>query len=341
MKNFIVSAMVVMASAASINAQTVNVHMKDGQVIKYDYDKVEYVDFSAEGKANEIKGAVDLGLSVLWAKCNVGANTPEEYGDYYCWGEIATKDGYFESNYFRYVGTRYFNSIGTDISGMKYYDAATAKMGTPWRMPTSAELSELVKKCTWTKTSVNGVAGFNVKGPNGNSIFFPCSGACIDNNKYQGTYAQVWSSTISGAEYNYLSLRLFANADGVMVNEFPAFYGVAVRGVCEGYGEVGGGTGGETGDGWTSVSASGYAPYYYCPTTKKTTPATKVVASNIRAYKNTSTNAYKVNLGGKDYACSRGYNKLTIGTQAHTTQNAYGNSVVCKDYQYFEFTISD
>lgn len=145
MKNFIVSAMVVVASVAPIKAQTVNVHMKDGQVIKYDYDKVEYVDFSAEGKANEIKGAVDLGLSVLWAKCNVGANTPEEYGDYYCWGEVATKNGYFESNYFRYVGTRYFNSIGTDISGMKYYDAATAKMGTPWRMPTSAELSELVK----------------------------------------------------------------------------------------------------------------------------------------------------------------------------------------------------
>ena len=75
MKNFIVSAMVVVASVAPIKAQTVNVHMKDGQVIKYDYDKVEYVDFSAEGKANEIKGAVDLGLSVLWAKCNVGANT--------------------------------------------------------------------------------------------------------------------------------------------------------------------------------------------------------------------------------------------------------------------------
>ena len=94
-------------------------------------------------------------------------------------------------------------------------------------------------------------------------------------------------------------------------------------------------------DGWVSVTASGYAPYYYCPTDRTTTPSRKVPTSNLRAYKNKSTGAYKVNWGGRDYPCHRGFNKLTLGTYSHTTQNAFGKIIVCTDYQYFEFTISD
>lgn len=94
-------------------------------------------------------------------------------------------------------------------------------------------------------------------------------------------------------------------------------------------------------DGWVSVTASGYAPYYYCPTDRTTTPSRKVPTSNLRAYKNKSTGAYKINWGGRDYPCHRGFNKLTLETHSHTTQNAFGKIIVCTDYLYFEFTISD
>jgi hypothetical protein len=130
-----------------------------------------------------------------------------------------------------------------------------------------------------------------------------------------------------------------ANQSGVEVSTFPGFYGSPIRPVCD-KSEISHGGGDEGGNGWVSVNATGYAPYYYCPTTGTTTPSVKV-ATTIRAYRNTSTGAYKVNWAGTDYSCSAGYNKLTIGTNSHTTQNAYGNTIVCTDYYYLEFTITN
>ena len=113
---------------------------------------------------------VDLGLSVLWATCNVGASSPSDYGGYYAWGETKTKSSYTEEN------SKTYNVDMPDISGNPKYDAATANWGDGWRMPTMAEFEELVDKCDWEWTRQGGHKGYRVTGPNGNSIFLPAAG---------------------------------------------------------------------------------------------------------------------------------------------------------------------
>lgn len=102
---------------------------------------------------------------------------------------------------------------------------------------------------------------------------------------------------------------------------------------------TGGGTSQPT-EQWVAVSASGYAPYWYCPTDRTTTPSSPISLSNINAYKNTSTGAYKVVYAYEEYSAHKGYNKLTIDRESHTTYNSItGHWGVCTDYNYFEFTI--
>lgn len=138
--------------------------------------------------------AIDLGLSVMWASYNVGANRPEEYGDYYAWGEINTKN--------EYSGNNFAGASISDIAGNPEYDAATANWGDGWRMPSRDELIELVNNCIWEWTSINSVNGMCVTGPNGNSIFLPAAGHMIDQALvYFNSYGFYWSAT----EYGYWS----------------------------------------------------------------------------------------------------------------------------------------
>ena len=115
-------------------------------------------------------GYVDLGLSVKWATCNVGAGSPEDYGGYYAWGETETKSSYDEDNC-----ETWEKKIG-DIGGTSR-DVAHVKWGGTWRLPTMAEINELRDNCTWTRTTLNGVNGYKVTSEkNGNSIFLPAAG---------------------------------------------------------------------------------------------------------------------------------------------------------------------
>ena len=146
-------------------------------------------------------GAVDLGLSVKWAAYNVGATKPEEYGDYYSWGEVVTKNDYTESKYkFTYIDSygcvEYSLPEGlSDISGTKY-DAATANWGKEWRMPTKLELMELEDQSTAVWTSYNGIDGMRIIGPNGNSIFLPSGGYRSEyGGKGKGGSGKYWTST--------------------------------------------------------------------------------------------------------------------------------------------------
>lgn len=140
--------------------------------------------------------AIDLGLSVKWASCNVGATKPEEYGGYYAWGETEEKDTYYKDGYKYYnVDSDDYINIGSDISGTKY-DVAHVKWGGSWRMPTKTEIQELVEKCTWKWTNVNGVYGQLATGPNGNSIFLPAAGYRYGTEVYYTGYSgYYWSST--------------------------------------------------------------------------------------------------------------------------------------------------
>ncbi len=132
---------------------------------------------------------VDLGLSVKWATCNVGASSPSDYGNYYAWGETRTKSEYTMDNC-----STYGINIG-DISGDSRYDAARANWGGTWRLPTQAEMQELIDKCTWTWTSQGGRNGYRVTGPNGSSIFLPAAGYRYGSSlNVAGDYGYYWSS---------------------------------------------------------------------------------------------------------------------------------------------------
>lgn len=144
--------------------------------------------------------AIDLGLpsGTKWASCNVGANKPEEYGDYYAWGETTTKKEFKEENYRYYKNGEYVN-VGDDISGTQY-DVAHVKWGGKWRIPTMYEIKELEDNCRYEWTTLNGVKGGKFTGPNGNSIFLPAAGYCMVDGFFgggvfsSGSYGNYWSS---------------------------------------------------------------------------------------------------------------------------------------------------
>ncbi len=161
---------------------------------------------------------VDLGLlsGTLWATCNVGAESPEDYGDYFAWGETKPKTTYNWSNYKWgvYNELDYFYNEYGEIEyndGMTKYnntddnnildatdDAATANWGGDWRMPTEAEQDELLTECTWTWIKLNGVEGYRVIGKNKKSIFLPAGGRYIDESIFEDTTTSgyYWSSSL-------------------------------------------------------------------------------------------------------------------------------------------------
>ena len=174
---------------------------------------------------------VDLGLSVKWAAYNVGTSSPEGYGNYYAWGETTTKSDYSKSSYQYLNGSDYVN-IGSNISDT-HYDAARAQWGGSWRLPTKAEFQELIDRCTWTWTSYNGVNGYKVTGPNGNSIFLPAAGHRRDTELYdRGSYGYYWSGSLyesnPGLAY-YLSFNSVRRRVGINCRE----YGCTVRPVMK------------------------------------------------------------------------------------------------------------
>ena len=149
-----------------------------------------------EEKVLDLSRTVDLGLSVRWAECNVGAESPEEYGYYFAWGEIEEKEAYSKSTYLYYNNNSYDN-LGSDICGTGY-DAAHAEWGGNWRMPTRDEMQELFDNCSWEWSSVNGVNGQKVTGPNGNSIFLPAAGYRENNTcYYPETFGYYWVGTLN------------------------------------------------------------------------------------------------------------------------------------------------
>lgn len=150
--------------------------------------------------------AVDLGLpsGTRWASCNVGASSPEEYGGYYSWGETEEKDDYSWNNY-SYLETYekhdgytriVCKDIGDNICGTKY-DVAHVKWGGSWRMPTKAEMEELLEHCTTEQTVLNGIKVMKVTGPSGNFIFLPSTGFYDDGDlENEGYCTQCWSGEL-------------------------------------------------------------------------------------------------------------------------------------------------
>ncbi len=158
---------------------------------------------------SSVPEAIDLGLpsGLKWASFNVGASKPEEYGDYYAWGEVETKDTYSWETYKWCNGsyntlTKYNTQSDSGTVDNKTTldpedDVAATKLGGKWRMPTDEEWSELMDKCTWTWTTQNGVNGRLVTGLNGNTIFLPAAGSRRGTSLYNvGSHGYYWSSSL-------------------------------------------------------------------------------------------------------------------------------------------------
>ena len=160
---------------------------------------------------------IDLGLpsGTKWACCNVGATTPEGYGDYFAWGETEVKDGYSFSNYIHCDGSSTTcHDLGESIAGTEY-DVAHVKWGGGWMMPSYDQQTELRENCSSELTTVNGINGRIFTGPNGSSIFMPAAGYWEDDElrlvSKNGSY---WSSTQHPSYLYYAySLRFSSGID--------------------------------------------------------------------------------------------------------------------------------
>ena len=191
---------------------------------------VETIDSIAfEPSQAEKHDYADMGLSVMWATCNVGADMPEDYGYYFAWGETETKETYTEQNYSLKVNGVYDTSM-TEISGTQY-DAATVMWQDTWRMPTIEEVEELATQCTWTWTSVNGINGYRITGPSGQSLFLPAAGQMREQAVNVGSTGYYWTGTLS-AEYTTAAYNLnFTGYSGRW--SANRAYGFCIRPVCD------------------------------------------------------------------------------------------------------------
>ncbi len=215
---------------------------------EYTFTVCEDVALVAKFKKLEINGHayVDLGLpsGVKWATCNVGASSPEEYGGYYAWGETERKadftwnsykwcngDEYSMSKYC--INVRYGNVDERTVLNPED-DVATVEWGGNWRMPTAAELQELIDNCTWQWVSVNGVGGCRLTSKiNGNTIFFPAAGDFyLGTELYNvGLHGGYWTSTVRNDLNSSAYGLIFASTDFIK-RDYSRFDGHSVRPVC-------------------------------------------------------------------------------------------------------------
>lgn len=164
--------------------------------------------------------AVDMGLSVDWASCNVGAKTPTQYGGHYCWGDpTGTQVSYIADNIMQ-------NISGSDM------DIVAANFGNGWRMPTTQEFEELINKCAHRVVTVNGISCVKFTSKNGNSILLPFGGytyganaACFGEGLTGYYWTAIGEPKYTSAQYIYIGRQ----------NKLPAAYnvsyGASVRGV--------------------------------------------------------------------------------------------------------------
>ena len=241
-KSMILAAVLTVMGAATALAQGIVVNKTDGSKVYFKASEVVSVTTYGYGEdgphAPAGAEAVDLGLpsGTKWANMNVGAEKPEDYGHYFAWGETKgytsdTNDGrLFDWETYQYGSSvDDVEDIGSDIAGTGY-DAATANWGTPWRMPSQAQIKELFDNSSSEWTTLNGVDGRKITSNiNGNSIFLPAAGNRWNGELYlAGDWGDIWSSTLyeSGPNYAY---GLGFDSGGVSWYYGSREYGQSVR----------------------------------------------------------------------------------------------------------------
>lgn len=207
---------------------TVNVWI-DGQ--KTVVENVDSLTFTEDVKPT--MEYVDLGLSVKWATCNLGAAKEDETGDYFSWGETAKKDDY-SAGYWKFANGDKYNDEDNKLVLDAEDDAATAALGADWKTPNYDEMDELMNKCDWTWTTDKERAGYLVTSKeNGNSIFLPVTGSIDEYGLYgEGKYVLLWTSERpTGKNTPYY---LFSIKAGSKLGNTYAYVGVPIRPVYTG-----------------------------------------------------------------------------------------------------------
>ena len=192
-------------------------------------DEVSFTTIDLDGFSNGHE-FVDLGLpsGLKWATCNVGATAPDEYGEYYAWGEIEPK-GYYDLQTYLY-----YNVDLPDFSGDPQYDVASAKWGADWRMPTRAEYEELLEYCTLEQATLNNVSGYKVTGQNGNHIFLPGAGTIYGTNTDFEGDGYYLTSTPELEEWDgYYMCSMHLSGTLFRILYYEKSYGSSVRPVTE------------------------------------------------------------------------------------------------------------
>jgi len=198
----------------------------------------------------QVPTAVDLGLSVKWASFNLGATSPENYGDFYAWGEtFGYKDGKTSFSWSNYTWCNGGTNSLTKYNAKTSYgvvddktvlevedDVARFKLGGQWRLPTEAEFAELrnINNCSWTWTTKNEVKGYLVTSKkNGNSIFLPVGGYRNSTSWYNSTYeGDYWTSSLA-ADYPYNAYYVKLSSSGIELIIFERYNGLAIRPVTK------------------------------------------------------------------------------------------------------------
>ena len=182
---------------------------------------------------------VDLGLSVKWATCNVGAESPEECGTYFQWGET-NEDKVCDWSTYKWCNGYYsdltkYNENDNITTIELCDDAASVNWGGAWRMPTSAEWKELLNNCTWKQTNKNGTSGYIITATNGNSIFLPFAGYLMDGAVYgKIKYGFYWSSSLNTENLRCAyRLDVRSNSAYLGINSTNRDEGQSVRPVCK------------------------------------------------------------------------------------------------------------
>lgn len=179
---------------------------------------------------------VDMGLSVNWATCNIGASNSESYGDYFAWGEAFSKSCYNiytysfsgENIYIDY--TKYSGGKNKQNKLELIDDAANVQWGKPWRIPTTDEIEELVNSCDWVLDEKNGVKGcWAISKINGNRIFFPLAGQMQgDKLMGEGVIGKFWASEVD-VDFCHSANELWLWYDDVYVKDLTVSASVGNR----------------------------------------------------------------------------------------------------------------
>ena len=246
MKKIILFFVVVLCIAHLVNAQLkLYVYENDGEVSAFVASEVDSISFTAPSdyliEPNDIDSFeyVDMGLSVRWGTCNVGAATPEEYGYYFAWGEVETKDYYQLNNYrwassvsgmiLKYCTNSFLGNVDNKTQLEPEDDAAHVICEDMWRIPTEYEFNELIDNCSIAWTSSNGVYGLEfVSNKNGNSIFIPAAGYYYDVEKDASSFGYYWTSSLD-IDDSTRGKQFAFNEDGHIISGSTRYFGQPIR----------------------------------------------------------------------------------------------------------------